>query len=144
VLGDAPVPLSVPSQTALANGWILDVRPVSVAEALRGLEDEDPWRVFIDAGVAGKLTVRGRVVGERLQPLGMGGHSVSVADLMLNEKLPVRLRNAWPIVADGERIVWVVGFRVDRRARITEVTEKVIRLSLRRITNDTVAKGALS
>jgi tRNA(Ile)-lysidine synthase len=144
ILGDNPVPLTVPSQTALANGWVLELSLVPASEALADLGAEDPWRVFIDAGVAAGLTLRGRMAGERFEPLGMEGHSVSVADLMINEKVPARLRNAWPIVAGGDRVVWVVGLRLGRHARLTEASEEVVCLSCWRVVDETTSEPVLS
>lgn len=137
--GGAAIPLSVPSQTPLANGWLLSAQPMLAAEAMEDLEGDDPWRVFIDADAVGTLMVRGRKRGERFEPLGLEGHSASVADTMINEKVPAHLRSAWPIVTSGDEVVWIVGLRLDRRARVTQSTEKIVCLSCQRTKNDTAS-----
>ena len=35
---------------------------------------------------------------------------------------------AWPIVVDGNGILWIPGFRVDERVKITERTKRALRL----------------
>jgi len=77
----------------------------------------------------GGLRLRGRRPGDRYRPLGLDG-SVKVQDLMVNRKIPRALRATLPVVTDGYGIVWIPGFRVDERTRITEETKRVIRLEL--------------
>jgi hypoxanthine phosphoribosyltransferase len=96
----------------------------------------DPARVssgrvaWVDAEkVAGPLTLRGRRPGDRYRPIGLGG-AAKVQDLMTDRKIARRLRGTVPIIADGLGIVWIPGFRVDERTRITEETRRVIRLEL--------------
>ncbi|NNE43939.1 MAG: tRNA lysidine(34) synthetase TilS, partial [Gemmatimonadetes bacterium] len=86
--------------------------------------DSGPYRVWIDADrVIGPLTVRSRRPGDRYRPLGMEG-SVKIQDLFVDRKIPRRVRDTLPIVTDAEGILWVPGFRVDHRGRITESTVK--------------------
>ena len=55
------------------------------------------------------LPVRLARPGDRL-PLRDGGH-VAVGRLLADRGVPARLRPAVPVVADGERVVWVAGHR---------------------------------
>ncbi|MGB0873482.1 MAG: tRNA lysidine(34) synthetase TilS [Solirubrobacterales bacterium] len=57
------------------------------------------------------LSVRGRRPGDRIRPRGMGG-TKSLHDLFIDKKLPQRLRDSYPVVCEGERIVWVPGLAV--------------------------------
>ena len=43
--------------------------------------------VFVDVGDATVLQVRGRLAGERMQPLGMDGKSSKLKDVMINRKM---------------------------------------------------------
>jgi tRNA(Ile)-lysidine synthase len=38
--------------------------------------------------------------------------SIKVSDLFINAKIPLHLRERWPILVCGDEIVWVPGFRV--------------------------------
>ena len=49
---------------------------------------------------------------------------------MVDRKIPRALRGTLPVLVDGGGIVWVAGFRVDARARITEETKRALRLEL--------------
>lgn len=89
-----------------------------------------PWRAWIDAErVVSPLRVRGRRPGDRYRPLGLRG-SVKIQDLFVDGKVPRPWRDALPLVVDGRGILWVPGFRVDQRGRITEKTRTALRLEI--------------
>ena len=112
----AEITLLVPSE--LPSGW---------------QRNPDRWQVFLDAGaVENGLALRSRVPGDRFQPLGMGGRTVSVSDYMINRKLPRDLRDRWPLLTGPGRIVWVAGYRQDQRTQVTPATRQVLRVRLRR------------
>ncbi len=85
---------------------------------------------WLDAAeVRPPLQVRGRRPGDRYRPRGLGG-SAKVQDLMVDRKIPRRLRDSVPVVADASGIVWIPGFRVDDRTRITERTRTALRIEI--------------
>jgi tRNA(Ile)-lysidine synthase len=47
---------------------------------------------------------------------------------MINVKIPAPWRHLVPIVASPQHIVWLAGWRVDERARITKSTKRVLHL----------------
>lgn len=81
------------------------------------------------AAVRPPLHVRGRRPGDRYRPRGLDG-SAKVQDLMVDRKIPRRLRDSVPVVADASGIVWIPGFRVDDRIRITERTRTALRIEI--------------
>jgi tRNA(Ile)-lysidine synthase len=89
-----------------------------------------PEVAWLDADrVVSPLRVRGRRSGDRYRPLGLPG-SVKIQDLLVNRKIPREWRDSLPVVEDAEGIVWVPGFRVDHRTRITEDTETALRVEM--------------
>jgi tRNA(Ile)-lysidine synthase len=88
----------------------------------------------IDAEVAtGGLWVRSRAPGDSLRPLGLGGRK-KLQDVLVDRKVPRALRDQVPIVVDAlGRIVWVAGHCTGHDARVTEGTETVVILKLRRL-----------
>jgi tRNA(Ile)-lysidine synthase len=115
---------------ALANGWqmsaeLLETAPADPAAAGR-------WTAHLDAAVAGEqLWLRPRIPGERFQPLGMEGRHARVKDVMIASQLAAHLRPRWPIVANEEHLLWVAGYHIDHRARVTPATGATIRLTCR-------------
>ncbi len=125
------LPLAVPGTTRLPESqWRVEARLLSRSELPPGWEDnEDPWQAFLDHGVTGsELTLRRRRPGDRFQPLGLGGRQTTLREFMINVKIPARWRHLVPIVASPQHIVWLAGWRVDERARVTASTEPVLHL----------------
>jgi tRNA(Ile)-lysidine synthase len=73
------------------------------------------------------LTVRSWKEGDRFQPLGTKG-TRKVKNFFIDRKLPREERWKTPLVLFGERIVWVVGQRIDERVKITPSTQKVLEM----------------
>jgi tRNA(Ile)-lysidine synthase len=115
----------------LASGWMLRVEPLSAGQwsANAMAENSNPWRVHVDANrLPAPLRLRARRPGDRLQPLGLEGHTLKLSDLMINLKLPAAARDRWPLVVSGDEIVWVAGLRLDERFKVRLETVTVLRL----------------
>jgi len=87
--------------------------------------------VLLDADAVGPaLWVRVPRPGDRFRPLGMSG-TKKLSDLFIDAKVPRRSRRLVPVIENGKNLVWVVGHRLDDRAKITPQTRRVLQLSLR-------------
>lgn len=119
----------------LQAGWQLSVRSLPKVDLLpREPWPEDETRVWIDQDqVELPLIVRARTPGDRIQPFGMGGRSVKISDYMINEKLPHRARQGWPLVCSGKDIVWVCGYRLAHPFRVKKSTTEVLELRLSQV-----------
>ena len=79
--------------------------------------------------VGERLRVRGRLAGDRFQPLGMEG-SKSLREFMIDARVPRGWRDGLPLVVSERGIVCVPGWRIAHWARVTEDTKRVLRLEL--------------
>ncbi|MEA3346208.1 MAG: tRNA lysidine(34) synthetase TilS [Chloroflexota bacterium] len=123
------LPVAVPGTTELpGTDWQLTARIIDRAALPdEELYSEDRWQAFLDAEVAGRdLILRSRRTKDRFQPLGMEGHSQRLRDFMINVKVPAAHRDEVPILAAGDRILWVCGWREDERAKVTESTQRIL------------------
>ena len=77
--------------------------------------------------VGDRLWVRGRLAGDRFQPLGMEG-SKSLREFMIDARIPRRWRDGLPLVVSERGVVCVPGWRIAHWARVTEATRRVLRL----------------
>jgi tRNA(Ile)-lysidine synthase len=135
LLPDAePLTLRLPGSTPLPDSdWVLQARLVDRSALPPGWrENRDPWRAFLDARRVHHPRLRTRRPGERFQPLGMGGHSVKVADFFTNTKVPPAVRDRLPLLVAGEGIAWICGHRLDERARVRDDTEEILILQFER------------
>ena len=116
----------------LAPGWRLLCEPLgSDGWTSAQIAAAPRWTAYVDAErVTRPLQLRARRPGDRFQPLGLAGHSVLLSDFMVNQKLPADQRDEWPLLVCGEDIVWVMGFRLDERYKVTANTRQVTRLTL--------------
>ncbi|MFN8485133.1 MAG: tRNA lysidine(34) synthetase TilS [Anaerolineae bacterium] len=130
--GSLPLAVTVPGVTALpGRRWALHTEWAGAAafEPAAPSRATPCWTETMDAGAAaGGLWLRSRRAGERFQPLGLGGRSRSLHDFMSDAHIPPPARDRLPIVANGAHIVWVGGFRLDHRARVTPDTHLRLRL----------------
>ncbi len=75
------------------------------------------------------LTVRKWQHGDYFFPLGME-QMKKVSDFFIDEKIPVPIKKQTWILASGKNIVWIMGFRIDDRYKITDQTTQVLKLHL--------------
>ncbi len=74
-----------------------------------------------------ELFVRHRRPGDRFQPLGMNMPK-KLPEFMVDAKIPRSWRGHIPIVCSPQQIVWVVGWRIDDRVKVTEASKEILRL----------------
>ena len=75
------------------------------------------------------LRVRSWQRGDRLQPLGLRGHT-KVGDIFTDAKIPRAVRGRWPLLALGDEIVWVVGLKRGAVAPVTPQTRRVVTIDI--------------
>jgi len=82
-----------------------------------GLEDSS--RELLSANVLeGPVSVRGWRPGDRFRPLGLAG-SKKLQDFFVDAKIPREARARVPLLVAGNRIAWVVGYRIGDEFRWT-------------------------
>ncbi len=79
-----------------------------------------------------ELFVRRCQQGDRFQPLGMD-MTKELKHFMVDARIPLSWRDYIPLVCSTEQILWVVGWRIDDRVKVTESTRTIIRLEFYRL-----------
>jgi tRNA(Ile)-lysidine synthase len=127
------VELACPGVTEVpASGFTFTARMLQPGDAGFPREPSIPasnqMEAFFDAAaIDGQLLVRNFRRGDRLQPLGMTG-TRKVHDVFIDRKVPRERRATWPLVASGERILWIPGIIRSRVALVTAATENLVQL----------------
>jgi tRNA(Ile)-lysidine synthase len=89
------------------------------------------WTAFVDGEkLRFPLCLRTVRPGDRFIPLGMKGHK-KLKDFFVDLKVPMAERRSTPILFSGDIPVWVCGFRIDDRSKVTPDTKQVLKLTLR-------------
>ena len=128
--------------------WMSDEVTQQVRSALQYQDWATVWQilpttpevVYVDADavimpqqqLAPALSVRTRRDGDRIQPLGMQ-RETKVKEVLINKHIPQMQRDQIPLFFSPAHCVWLAGVHLDYRARITEKTRRIIRLSITRI-----------
>jgi tRNA(Ile)-lysidine synthase len=134
-------PLKVPGQTVIP-GW--KVLASIVREGLASLSSSGALGTGEGTGQGNlvahfdlqktgmKLFVRPRRPGDRFQPLGMS-KTKKLHEFMVDAKIPRSWRGCVPIVCSPRQIIWVAGWRIDNRVRLTEASKEMLRLEFIRL-----------
>ena len=77
------------------------------------------------------LLIRNWQQGDYFQPLGMTGFK-KVSDFFIDEKIPVHEKeNTW-LLCSGNKIVWIMGHRIDNRFKVTPKSKMVLQIEIQR------------
>jgi len=121
--------LKIPGET-LVPGWRVEAKVVP-PEAMQ--DDVSGYEAYLDLDKTGdKLTVRTRQPGDRFRPLGMS-QPKKLGEFMIDAKIPQNWRQRIPLVCSPKHILWVVGWRIDERVKVTEETKQILYLKFERI-----------
>jgi tRNA(Ile)-lysidine synthase len=94
---------------------------------LEGFPD-DPKTACLDLEeIHFPLIIRRWMYGDYFFPLGME-QMKKLSDFFVDEKVPVPEKESAWIMATGKKIVWIMGYRIDHRFRITHSTKRVLKL----------------
>ena len=75
------------------------------------------------------LKMRNFRSGDRFRPLGLKG-TQKLKEFFIDHKIPRFERPKIPLLISGEMIAWIVGYRIDERVKVTEKTQRVLRLEV--------------
>lgn len=133
--GDRAVQVTVPGTTPLPHtSWQLLAELAPSGAVPRWEAGQiDPWEAYLDADRVGSAPVlRPRRPGDTFQPLGLGGHRKKVNEFMIDEKIPASQRDHVPLLAAGDQILWICGYRLGERACIRPGTKRILHLRFER------------
>lgn len=126
---------SVPFEHSVSGPGYVEIPEIGreirfeVLTAREGWKFEGPSSVaLLDfAAIDFPLTIRSFHPGDRFQPLGMEGEK-KVKDLFIDCKIPAAQRRQIPLLFKEDRLLWVVGIRIDHRARVKPETQRTLRV----------------
>jgi len=75
------------------------------------------------------LTVRRWKPGDKFSPLGMTGMK-KISDLLTDLKVPVTSKEKVLVLISGNDVVWVMGYRIDNRYKVTPETGKILMITM--------------
>jgi len=112
---------ALPARVDLDGGWhfSLDFGECGPDAQALAAQSGDRYRTALDAdALPAGLELRTPRPGDRIASFGMHGHTHKLSDLFVNAGLPQRLRRRWPVLAAGNAVIWIPGFRTADAQRI--------------------------
>jgi tRNA(Ile)-lysidine synthase len=67
--------------------------------------------------------------GDKFQPIGMKG-TKKISDFLSDEKTSSIKKKDQLVLTNSGKIVWVIGFRIDERFKVTSETKKMLKLTI--------------
>ena len=125
---EGEVVLKIPGETQF-TGWCVKASFISCGDIIKTEKDFIANLDF--AKTDDKITVRRRQPGDWFQPLGLG-QPKKLGRFMIDARIAQSWRERIPIVASPQQVVWVAGWRIDDRVKITETTRNILRLEFQR------------
>ena len=123
------VELIVPGRTfikEIGKEVVIDDANRDQFERLNGSPDT---AIFDSQSLQFPLKMRNFRPGDRFQPLGLRG-TQKLKEFFIDHKIPSFERARIPLLISGEMIAWIVGYRIDERVKVTEKTQKVLKVTV--------------
>ncbi len=87
------------------------------------------WIAFLNVDqISYPLKIRNFQPGDRFIPFGMTGHK-KLKDFFIDLKIPAVERAAIPILTNNDKPIWVCGYRIDDRYKVTPDTGRVLKVT---------------
>jgi len=103
-------------------------------ELVRGENPENfsGCEALLDSALTGKdLLVRVWNDGDKMQPFGFDG-TKKVSDILTEMKVPLYLKENYPVVTFDEEIAWIPGYRIAEKFKVTDQTKTALHIKWNR------------
>ena len=75
------------------------------------------------------INIRNRAAGDIFKPYKSNG-TKKLKEFFIDSKIPRDLRDEIPVIAIGNEVVWVAGFKISDKFKLTENTKSVLKLEI--------------
>lgn len=122
----AAVPLNIPGETRACGGTF---RCEALAAVPADYKGHPPGVQYADADrLPGGLVARGRLPGDRFHVLNAPGGR-KLKEVLIDRKLPRRLRDSLPLLAAGREVLWAAGLGIADSVKITGETRRALKIT---------------
>ena len=111
--------------------FVFEIKKISASQV--DIKKQSPDLAYVDFELLNfPMEIRSRKDGDWFQPFGMKGKK-KLSDFFTDLKLTETEKNNCPLVVSGNKIVWVAGYRIDEKFKITAQTKNILQLTLLKI-----------
>ncbi|HEX3028065.1 MAG TPA: tRNA lysidine(34) synthetase TilS [Clostridia bacterium] len=123
--------ISIPGTTSIPeNGFTVEAALINTADIQTELKlyRQDGFIQFFDyEALSEGIYIRNRENGDIFKPLKSKGKK-KLKEYFIDSKIPRELRDSIPLVAIGNEIVWIIGYKISDKFKVTENTKCVLKL----------------
>ncbi len=116
----------IPGEAVLSDGTTFTCTLIK-ASSMQRVPQKKYTKWFDYDKIKKSVTIRGRRSGDHFT-ISASGHHKSLKEYLIEEKVPKDERNRIPLVADGDHILWIVGYRISEAYKVGETTETILQI----------------
>lgn len=123
-------------QTIIEDGKIFNTEKITVTVENKSFDKSNIpdllYTKWLDYDKIKGLTLRKRLPGDYIEISGSeSGRSVKkkLKKYFIDNKIPQEERNNIWLLADGNHVVWIVGYRISEMCKVTDSTKRIIKIT---------------
>lgn len=123
-------------QTIIEDGKIFNTEKITVTVENESFDKSNIpdllYTKWLDYDKIKRLTLRKRLPGDYIEISGSeSGRSVKkkLKKYFIDNKIPQEERNNIWLLADGNHVVWIVGYRISEMCKVTDSTKRIIKIT---------------
>ncbi len=123
-----------PGEVQICEQWKLVIQETDGDDFAEMRGDTNTVYITKDDECIFPWKIKNYTPGLRFRPFGMKSGQMKISDFFINEKILSPARKNYPILFDkNNRVIWVIGLRMDERYRVDPFTRSFYKLELKKI-----------
>lgn len=127
-----PIPARIGTKKLVVKEMGIEIK-TQLSNDLKLITKRSNTEIFDFAKLSPPFYLRFRKPGDRFTPFG--GKEKKLKEVLIDDKIPKRVRARLPLFCDASGILWIMGGRRAERARITTETKRFLAVSLKQWKN---------
>ena len=117
--------LCIPGETILSKIHSRVIANIKIPEKIGFFEKKTYTKCFDYDTIKCNLQVRTRKSGDYIMVQG-GQCKQSLKSYFINEKIPCEMRDSIPLLAEGNHILWIIGYRTSEANYVRSDTKRIL------------------
>lgn len=127
---DFAAELNIPGYTEIGDGNHLVeasfINDYNVSD-YKGIKGRELVQFFDYDKLVEGINIRKRKEGDYFKPINSNG-TKKLKEYFIDNKIPREMRDNIPLIAKGSEIIWIIGYKISDKFKVTENTKSVLKL----------------